>query len=95
MENPRQQQFNTLEIPVAKVDSDLVIYIPLDLYNINCTYVVISDIELIFFFYLLMNLLLIYVICADFFKIKWSFKYNVLFVNFPPYLQDRTVYPLD
>lgn len=30
LETPRQQQFNTLEIPVAKVDSDLVIYIPLD-----------------------------------------------------------------
>lgn len=26
LENPRQQQFNTLEIPVANVDSDLVIY---------------------------------------------------------------------
>lgn len=25
-ENLRQQQFNTLEIPVANVDSDLVIY---------------------------------------------------------------------
>lgn len=58
----------------------------------NCTYVVISDIEL--FFSLFIEFIAhIYYSCR-FFKL-YGALYNVLFVHFPPYLQDRMVYPLD
>lgn len=60
----------------------------------NCTYVVIGVMNLVFF--LLVNEFIAHIcyLCR-FLKIKCSFIQYVLFLHFPLYLQDRTVYPLD